>query len=458
VLGCLIPLAAVPVTAVQRQPPPPPPGQLVDIGGQRLHVNCTGRGSTTVLLENGTGDFSVIWALVQPGVAAFTRVCSYDRGGYAWSEPGARPRTFAQLGLELRTALRDLRVGPPYVLVGQSYGGLVVRGFARQYRAEVVGMVLVDAVHEDQQVVYGGQPHRIRESARGRSFPAPHIALDRDLVAQARAREFPVRTNQPLDPPLDRLPETVQRIWHWAQAEPLASLEQDAETDWSPEELARMHDERVGHRATLGDLPLLVLARTAGGYPDGMKVSAADLERERRDLQLDLAGLSTRGQLVYAPHSGHNIHIEDPDLVVRAIRDVVTARFLPVRVILPMAAKPVVAAPDLSRGGASWPDQRHKTAVLAGNGALVLASHSQYTGPAAGPRRREIMGAKRSMQAAWWIGPDDASASSPTVPAGAVLASELVFHQLAFEALALSIVHAARTARESAEEDRTHAR
>ena len=85
-----------------------------------------------------------------------------------------------------------------------------------------------------------------------------------------------------------------------------------------------MHDERIGHRATLGDLPLMVLGRTSGGYPDGMKVSAADLERERRDLQLDLASLSTRGQLVYAPHSGHNIHIEDPDLVVRAIRDVVT--------------------------------------------------------------------------------------------------------------------------------------
>jgi pimeloyl-ACP methyl ester carboxylesterase len=324
--ACLIPLVALSLAVAQRRPPPPtPPGKLVDIGGQRLHVNCTGHGSPTVLLENETGDFSVIWALVQPGVAAFARVCSYDRGGYAWSEPGTRPRTFAQLGLELHTALSELRIGPPYVLVGQSYGGLVVRGFARAYRAEVVGMVLVDAVHEDQQVVYGGQPHRIRDSARGRPFPAPQIALDRDLVSQAQARESPVLSNQPLDPPLDRLPASAQRLWQWAQAQPLAGLAQNAETDWAPEELARMHDERVGLRATLGDLPLLVLARTAGGYPDGMSVSATDLERERRDLQLDLSRLSTRGQLVYAPHSGHNIHIEDPDLVVRALRDVVTA-------------------------------------------------------------------------------------------------------------------------------------
>jgi pimeloyl-ACP methyl ester carboxylesterase len=301
---------------------PPPPGRLVDIGGQRLHVNCTGSGSPAVILEAGTGDFSVIWALVQPRVAEVTRVCSYDRGGYAWSEPGRRPRTFAQLALELHTALKELRVAPPYILVGQSYGGLVVRGFARAYRSEVTGMVLVDAVHEDQQVVYGGQPHRIRESATGRPFPAPRIELDATLIAQASERASSP-SDQPLDPPLDQLPVAAQRVWRWADAQPLATLSQQAEADWSPEELARMHDERIGHRATLGDLPLVVLGRTAGGYPTGMKVSADDLERERRDLQLDLSRLSTHARLTYAPHAGHNIHVEDPDLVVRSIRDVI---------------------------------------------------------------------------------------------------------------------------------------
>src|SRR5258708_26779861 len=143
-------------------PSPAPTGTLVDIGGQRLHLNCTGSGSPTVLLESGTADISVIWALVQPHVSLFTRVCSYDRGGYAWSEPGAQPRTFAQLALELHTALRRLKIDPPYLLVGQSYGGLVIRGFAAQYRREVSSMVMVDAVHEDQHIVYGGQPHPIR--------------------------------------------------------------------------------------------------------------------------------------------------------------------------------------------------------------------------------------------------------------------------------------------------------
>src|SRR2546423_5557714 len=134
---------------------PAPPGVLVNIGGQRLHVYCTGLGNPTVLLESGAGDVSAIWALVQPSVSKFTRVCSYDRAGYAWSDPGSTPRTFAQLATELHTALDSLGITAPFVLVGQSYGGFVVRGLAQRYSRDVAGMVLVDAVHEDEQLVWG---------------------------------------------------------------------------------------------------------------------------------------------------------------------------------------------------------------------------------------------------------------------------------------------------------------
>jgi pimeloyl-ACP methyl ester carboxylesterase len=300
---------------------PKPPGTLVDIGGQRLHLNCAGRGSPTVLLESGTGDVSVIWSLVQPAVSAFARVCSYDRGGYAWSDPGNRPRTFSQLALELHTALERLHVGPPYVLVGQSYGGLVIRGFFARYPSEVTGMVMVDAVHEDQRVVYGGQPHRIRDSAQGRQAPAPQVRLDAEMIKLAHDR--PPLPETALEAPLDRLPMSAQRVWRWANTKPLLGLAQEAELDWSPEELARMHSARLSNRASLGDLPLVVLARTHGGYANGMRISAADLERERRDLQADLARLSRKGKLIFAAHSGHNIHLEDPDLVVSAIGEIV---------------------------------------------------------------------------------------------------------------------------------------
>jgi pimeloyl-ACP methyl ester carboxylesterase len=249
-------------------------------------------------------------------------VCSYDRGGYAWSEPGAQPRTFAQLALELHTALRRLKIDPPYLLVGQSYGGLVIRGFAAQYRREVSGMVMVDAVHEDQHIVYGGQPHRIRDSAKGLRVPSPRIAIDTEMIrlAQTNAAE---NQSQDLEPPLDRLPMDAQLVWRWASAQPLLALVQSTELDWSPEEFLRLHKERMKNRATLGNLPLVVLARTSGGYADGMSISAAALEEERKALQADLARLSRNGKVVYAPNSGHNIHLEDPELVIRTIREVV---------------------------------------------------------------------------------------------------------------------------------------
>jgi len=301
---------------------PAPPGVMVDIGGQRLHVYCTGRGSPTVLLESGAGDFSVVWSLVQPGISAFTRVCSYDRGGYAWSEPGARPRTYWQLALELQTAAERLHLSSPYVLVGQSYGGLVVRGFAEHYRRDVAGMVLVDAVHEDQRIVMNHQPMRIRDWAKGRPYPPPHIALDTTLLRAARDSGT-TASPQHLDPELDPLPPDARTVWEWAAAKRVYQASSAAEMDWSPEELARMHEQRLTNRASLGDLPLVVLARSKGDYPDGMQISADSLERERLALQADLAALSRRGRLVIARHSGHNIQLEDPALVITAVREVV---------------------------------------------------------------------------------------------------------------------------------------
>ncbi|HEY2854358.1 MAG TPA: alpha/beta hydrolase [Gemmatimonadaceae bacterium] len=310
---------AVPVVSGQTATTPPVPstGRRVNVGGgQHIYLNCTGRGSTTVILEAGAGDFAEVWSLVQPKVAELTRVCSYDRGGYGWSDPGTRPRSYAQLAIELRTALDRAGEKPPYVLVGQSYGGLVVRGFARRYPHDVKGMVLVDAVHEDQQIVWGGEAHRLRDAARGRTAPAPRIALDTEFLRMARDSSV-MSLGDTLPPPLDRLPPEVQRLWKWGASQPLYHMAWAAEMDWSPEELARMHAERERSRASLGSIPLVVLART--------KTAAADtLERERQALMADLATLSTRGRLEYAPASGHNIHIEDAELVARAIRECLT--------------------------------------------------------------------------------------------------------------------------------------
>jgi pimeloyl-ACP methyl ester carboxylesterase len=119
--------------------------------------------------------FSFDWILVQNKVTAFTRICTYDRAGYAWSDPGPKPRTFAQINLELRDTLAKLHERGPFLLVGHSYGGPVIRNFAEMYPHDVAGMVLVDAAFEGQRVgIGGGKTMRLGEDAKGRTVPPPH--------------------------------------------------------------------------------------------------------------------------------------------------------------------------------------------------------------------------------------------------------------------------------------------
>lgn len=315
----LVPLALSPLSAQQQVVPAPAPlGILVDIGGgQRLHLNCRGTGAPAVVFESGAGDFSFVWSLVQPDIARRTTACSYDRGGYAWSDPGRRPRTYRQLALELHTALARAGVSGPYLLVGQSYGGLVARGFAAAYPREIAGMVLVDAAHEDQRLTQDGKPVAIRSWARGRAAPPPTVALDQALLDSLRAAHAAPAKDSVLDAPLARLSPADQRLWRWAMNLPLGAAARALEMDWSPEELARMHEARRRTPQPLGAWPLCVIERA----PDPSDPLAA----EHHAQQLDLARLSSRGRLVTAAHAGHNVHLEDPPLVIRAIDSVLAA-------------------------------------------------------------------------------------------------------------------------------------
>jgi len=125
----------------------PMPGQLIDVGGHRLHLHCTGSGSPTVVLQPGGGDFSSAMAWIAPAVASQTRVCVYDRAGRGWSEPAEGPQDATQIATDLHTLLQRGGVPGPYVLAGHSFGGLYVLTYADRYPDEVAGMVLVDSTN-----------------------------------------------------------------------------------------------------------------------------------------------------------------------------------------------------------------------------------------------------------------------------------------------------------------------
>src|ERR1043165_7689090 len=146
--------------AAQTAPPLPPPGRLIDVGGWKLHLNCTGErraNQPLVVLESGVGDFSVEWSLVQPSVARFARVCSYDRAGDGWSELGPHSRTMHQIVYELHNLLDRAGERAPLVRVGHSYGGHLVRLYASTYPKEVAAMALLEPGVDDPVRVIDGQ-------------------------------------------------------------------------------------------------------------------------------------------------------------------------------------------------------------------------------------------------------------------------------------------------------------
>jgi len=308
--------------------PFPPPGRLIDVGGWKLHLNCTGAktgSQPTVIIESGIGDFSVEWSLVQPGVAKFTRVCSYDRAGDGWSEMGPFPRTYRQIAYELHTLLERAGERGPFVLVGHSYGGWLVRAYQARYPADVAGLVLLDGGSDDpmRQLRSGAL---VRASTLATSSPIPPVKAAGPLTIaeippgalsaiRAGLAEASSTANEP---PRNLLPDSAQRMRTWVlgRVEHVVAGQNPVEN----EELAQLRAERLKSDKPLGDLPLVVVVR---GMPEEQGPDAAAREAERRkDFEI-VAGLSRRGKLVVAEKSAHHVHLQQPDLVIAIVRDMI---------------------------------------------------------------------------------------------------------------------------------------
>jgi pimeloyl-ACP methyl ester carboxylesterase len=312
------------------QPPFPPPGKLVDVGGWRLHLNCTGEArdsQPTVILEAGVGDFSVEWSLVQPDVSKFARVCSYDRAGDGWSDLGPHPRTLRQIVYELHTLLDKGGVKPPLVLVGHSYGGWLVRLYGSTYPAEVAGIVLVEAGADNPwRMSPDGKLARSADLLKGAPIPAVKVSgplrlsdIPPDALSQMKAGAQKL-AQSPNEPPRDKLPHDAQRMRAWALAQ--VGHVAAAVNPFENEELAGLRAERAKSEHPLGDMPLIVLTRGKSEEegPDGKAFEA----EHRRD-HAAMAAMSRNGKLIIAEHSGHHVQIDEPELVIKAIRDALAA-------------------------------------------------------------------------------------------------------------------------------------
>jgi pimeloyl-ACP methyl ester carboxylesterase len=271
----------------------PPPGRMVDVGGHRLHIDCAGTGSPTVVIDAGWGDWSATWSRsVQPDVAASTRVCTYDRAGYGHSEPGPLPRTADRVARELHTLLERADVPGPYVIVGHSLGGAHARVFTHAYPAEVAGVVLIDSMN----------PLAAAPSAAS-AAPAPDESSRGDWLLTLPARVGALRALAgPLGVKADLAPGVADAyVASWVTPRHWQVWMVD-EGRAIPRSLAEAHAV-----TSLGATPLIVLSR--GRDQDGTHVAE----------QADLLTLSSDSQQLFAERSGHNVQIDEPQAAVDAI-------------------------------------------------------------------------------------------------------------------------------------------
>ena len=289
-----------------------PPGQLVDVGGYRLHINCIGEGTPTVVMESGCGGSSLDWCFVQPAVAQFTRACTYDRAGYGWSDPGPTPRVGQRVVSELHALLTKAGIEGPYVLVGHSLGGLYIRLYASQYPDEAAGMVLVDTTHEDLISRLSSNERRLQAAfvwlVRLTRITAP-LGIPRLFGRSAFLMEVPEQI-KPMADAVGFRSKAYSAMFEEIAAMRLIMAEVGS---------ARARDPRP-------DWPLVVLTQGFAHLNSlNLPSDSPDMRLPKvlMELQTDLTRLSSNSTHIIAKKSNHYIHLDQPDLVIDAIRRVV---------------------------------------------------------------------------------------------------------------------------------------
>ncbi len=288
-----------------------PPGEFVSVNNHQLHVDCRGEGQPMVIIEAGLASWSIHWRSVQTDIADFTRACTYDRAGYGWSEAGPEPRTVEQLTDEFAQLLTSEAVGgPPFILVGHSFGSLIVQSFYGQFPEQVVGLILVDGPNPNAET------------------PLPAGWLDATVAIYTEFPEFAefaaqgFITPESIDVP-DFYPQGIQTVYQRQVATPGFFTTTYSEITHLAEGMATVDAELDDFE----NLPLVVILPALAQTPDETAemdpelVQAADEANAQQ--QFELAGLSTQGELIRAENSSHDtIQFIEPNIITEAVRSI----------------------------------------------------------------------------------------------------------------------------------------
>jgi pimeloyl-ACP methyl ester carboxylesterase len=274
-----------------------------------MHINCSGTGDPTVVLESGLGGSWLDWALVQPELSKIVRVCSYDRAGMGWSDAGPEPRSSSQIASELDTLLSTAGVPPPYVLVGHSLGGLHIRVYAANYPQKIAGLVLVDATHPKE---FERLPAELKQQMESE---IKLIGVTKILMATGIARLMGV---------CDQVPPGAESVAPYVRIQACrAGRMSTIESEYRALNLDR---EQAAQTGPFDQIPVLVLSHDPNRRdPDMSAELQAKVEQVSQEMQEDLVHLSKRSQRVVVSRAGHYIQLDRPDVVTDRIRAFVEA-------------------------------------------------------------------------------------------------------------------------------------
>jgi pimeloyl-ACP methyl ester carboxylesterase len=272
-----------------------PKGQLVDIGGYKLYAHLSGRGNPTVIFDAGMGDSSLVWNKVIPEISKIAKVFVYDRAGLGWSEESPLPRTSSNIVEELYLLLKNTKTKGPYILVGQSFGGLNMQLFAKKYPDEVSGLILVDSAH-DNNIQRIPETSSLRKIVFKMGMWAAPIGIPRLYMSMSNPEEQAAKS-------------TVKHQYT------------------SLDEAAMYIDNMTFLRNTerdFGELPLTVIARNFPSAVLEQKESTSLRNIEWAKLQEELAQRSINSSLIFSENRQHSIHRNQPHIVIDVIKDMVS--------------------------------------------------------------------------------------------------------------------------------------
>lgn len=285
----------------------PAPGEMIDVGGHRLHLYCIGEGEATLIIDTGAADWSLSWLALQEDLSERTRTCVYDRAGLGWSEAGQAPRTSETLVHELHTLLANANIEPPYIFLGHSLGGYNARIYHEQYPDDLAGMILLESAHPDQWNQLPAEVEGLVEEQVGL------------LNTMALLSNFGIV--RVILPAHAHHSDDFQGIYRSHMATSRHMTASAYELGGGIESARQVPDR------SLDDLPLVVV--TAANSFDAFRDFTDNLPFEEAEaawqsLQLELAGLSTNSTHLISANATHNIHFDDPEIVIEAVEQMLS--------------------------------------------------------------------------------------------------------------------------------------